>query len=342
LPTQSGFLEFPVQSLSVPQATHLPLGTSQTGVAARFLQWSSDVHAWHEKFPSTARRQSGFVGSAQPCSVVGWQGLQRVVSIQKARLRSVVHSAFDAQPRHSVEAPSQIGVVGVTQSVADVAQPPHEPLGVQTSAPPQLFGDDEQALHAIVAESQIGVLPLHPEFPFAGSHATHFPATHSLLPSVRVAQSVASRHSTHAGSAVPDWAQNRSGPVPEQARFVAGSHTHVRSSHDLASVDGHGFPQASHSSTDVFSQRAPWVEGQQSSSAAQPSCVFTSQAAGGDMWSAPPSTPMPPAPPEPASIEPPMPASTFAPPEPPDPPGPLPPALTRPPVPAPPEPGAPP
>ncbi len=45
LPTHRGFFELPVQSLSEPHSTHLPLPVSQTGVAVRFEHWSFDVHA---------------------------------------------------------------------------------------------------------------------------------------------------------------------------------------------------------------------------------------------------------------------------------------------------------
>ncbi len=157
-----------------------------------------------------------------------------------------MHSAFEEQPRHSVVVPSQMGVVGVAQSVEELAHPPHAPLDVHTRLPPQLFGVIEQALHAIVVASQIGVLPAHPEPPFAGSHSTHLPPTHSCLSSLLLLQSDASRHSTHDGSPFAGCTQRRSAPAPVQARFDAGSHTQVRPLQDFAMVSGQALPHAVH------------------------------------------------------------------------------------------------
>jgi hypothetical protein len=196
--------------------------------------------------PSTPKRQSGFVGSVHPCSVVGWHGLQRALSMQNGRFRSVLHSLSEAQARHSVVMASQIGVVGVAQSLDELAHPPHAPPAVQTRFPTQSSGVVEQGTQVIVALSQMGVFPLHPALPADGSHSTHFPPTHSWLPAAFAEQSVASRHSTQVGSLVPACTQSRSGPWPEHARFVAGSHTQVRLSQDLESVAGHALPQAAH------------------------------------------------------------------------------------------------
>jgi hypothetical protein len=87
-----------------------------------------------------------------------------------------------------------MGVVGAAQSVADVRHPPHAPLPVQTSEPPHC----DEAVHPLqtsVVGSHTGVCPLHPALVLDGSQTTHLLPTHSVLPSLRPAQSVKSRHS---------------------------------------------------------------------------------------------------------------------------------------------------
>jgi hypothetical protein len=44
LPTHRGFFALPLQSVSAVHSTHLPVPASHTGVAVRFLQWSSVTH----------------------------------------------------------------------------------------------------------------------------------------------------------------------------------------------------------------------------------------------------------------------------------------------------------
>jgi hypothetical protein len=142
-----------------------------------------------------------------------------------------------------------MGAVGVTQLVA-LAQPPHAPLAVHTSAPGQLSGVALHALQVSFTGSQIGASPAQPALFCPGSHTAHFPATHRLLPSVRPAQSVASWHSAHdaGGPAM----QNRSSSFPEQATPAPRAHSQRRARQATETISGHASPQASHSSTDVF------------------------------------------------------------------------------------------
>ncbi len=217
-----------------------------------------------------------------------------------------------------------MGVVGVAQSAAEVRQPPQEPFAVQTSVPPQ----SDVAVHGLqlrVVLSQTGVCPLQPAFVFEGSHWTHLLPTHSVLPSVRPAQSMKVRHSTHWAAWDETVTQKLSAPVPRQGRFDEGSHSQVRPVHDLASVAEHGVPQLSHSSNDVFLHAGPFAVLQQSSSAAQPSCVARSHAAEPPASPPEPPEPLSPAsPPAPDSALPPIPPSTTPePPAPADPPEPL-------------------
>ena len=204
-----------------------------------------------------------------------------------------------------------MGVVGATQSVAEVRHPPQEPLPVQTSEPPHC-DDVEHALQPSVVGSQTGVCPLHPALVFDGSQVTHLLPTHSVLPSLRPAQSVKSRHSTQRADEDDDR-QKLSAPLPEQGRFEAGSHSQVRPEQDFASVVEHGVPQLWHSSTEVFRHAGPFGVLQQSSSASHPSWVARSHAAG-----------VPPVPPAPPVLPP---APPMPPPSPPAPPAPEPPPI---------------
>lgn len=196
--------------------------------------------------------------------------------MQYASPSAVWHSASPEQPRHSVVFGSQIGAVGTVQSFTELAHPPHAPPGVQTSVPPQAPGSAEQASHASVAPLQIGFCPAQPAFD-AGSHSAHAPFTHSCLPSVLAAQSVASRHSAQCGAGVAPT-QNGAPLFSEQATPLPGAHSHRRSAQAVLPEDGHAMPQPSHSASDVLRQVAPPAPGQQSSSEPHPACVFRSHA----------------------------------------------------------------
>ncbi len=220
LPTQRGFFGSLLQSASSAHSTQCPEDVSQTGVPARFSQCASAVHAWHAKSPVVVCLQSGFAASVQPASEVGSQALQRWPSTQYGSPSSDWQIAFPEHALHSVDLGSQIGVVGVTQSV-ELSQPPHAPLDVHVSVPGQSFLPVEHFLHVFVVESQIGVVPLQPAL-FFGSQAAHLPSTHSDSP-VTSAQSVTSRHCTQRDSP-PVTAQWSSVSLPEHARPELASH----------------------------------------------------------------------------------------------------------------------
>jgi hypothetical protein len=142
----------------------------QTGVAARPSHCASAVHGKQASVPFESKRQSGFAGSEHPSSVVGLQTAQRSWFTQKGNPRSLTHSASSMQPRQRVVVASQIGVFGVAQSVAELAQPPQAPLVVHFRVPPQSSSCIEHGLHVFVSGSQIGVLPLQPALLRLGSH----------------------------------------------------------------------------------------------------------------------------------------------------------------------------
>jgi hypothetical protein len=148
------------QSLSSTQATQRPVAVSHAGVRGRFAQLPSFVHAWHEKRPVASPRQSGFVGSVQPASVLGLQLLQ-VLSMQYGSFGPEAHSALLAQGRQSVVIGSQIGDVAEAQSAA-LLQLAHVPAAVHTSGFGQSFGEAVQALQVCVTASQIGLSPVQP------------------------------------------------------------------------------------------------------------------------------------------------------------------------------------
>jgi hypothetical protein len=169
--TQNGAFAFAVQSLSSTQATQRPVAASQTGAPGRLAQCPSFLHPWHEKRPVASPRQSGFVGSVQPASVLGLQLLQ-VRSTQYASLGPAAHSALLAQGRHWVVAVSQMGDVAELQS-AGFAQLPQAPLAVHTRGFGQSSGEVVHGLHVWVTASQMGVFPVQPALFWVGSHRAH-------------------------------------------------------------------------------------------------------------------------------------------------------------------------
>jgi hypothetical protein len=82
-----------------------------------------------------------------------------------------------AQPLHCVVTLSQMGEVGVVQSVAALEQPPHAPVAVQTRLPRQLSGAPEQRSQVRELGLQIGVAPVQPALS-AGLQVAQLPATH--------------------------------------------------------------------------------------------------------------------------------------------------------------------
>jgi hypothetical protein len=151
------------------------------------------------------------------------------------------------QARHCVVPVSQIGAVGVVQSVSASAQPPHAPLPVHTRLPGQLSGLLEQPAQLRVLALQIGELPLQPAL-VAGSQRTQLPSKHCSLPSLRPAQSLASRHSEQrlVVPVVPitqTWPAEQAGPLPQP---------HTRLLQESALVTLHPVLQSVHRAADVF------------------------------------------------------------------------------------------
>ena len=101
----------------------------------------------------------------------------------------------------------------------------------------------------------------------------HCPATQRFLPSVRAAQSVASRHSAQAVGG--PLTQKSSSFFPEQGRPAFASHWQARAVHVAVKPAGHATPHFSHSFVEVFLQVTPLPREQQSSSAAHPAFVAT-------------------------------------------------------------------
>lgn len=240
--SQTASIAAHTDSSSPSHATHAPAFVpvvAQIGVPARAAQSPSAVHAAQASAPPAPARQTGVV-PLQPASSAGSQGAQLPSGVQKSRSTSAMHSAASVQPRQAVVASSQIGVVRVAQSELSL-QPPQTPLSVHSRGAGQLSGAIVHPSQVLVAALQIGVGPLHPELSL-GSHSTQLPPTHCSP-----AQSLASRHATHAPAASP-----QSGVAPLHA--APSPQRHSRATHALLASASQGTPHAPHCAAPTATQ----------------------------------------------------------------------------------------